>query len=89
MAPRALNTTENNISLGNIDISAMAHLDHEQRPRSLRAANQNLKVSVILFFFRSVFKLIGQSHRGKNLETIALTTARSRSTDSSETSTID
>lgn len=36
-----------------------------------------------------VFKLSGQSHRGKNLETIALTTARSKSTDSSENSTID
>ena len=36
-----------------------------------------------------LFKLSGQSHRGKRLETIALTTARSKLSVSSETSTID
>ena len=35
-----------------------------------------------------VFKLSGQSHRGKSLETVALTTSRSRQPVSSETSTI-
>ncbi len=36
-----------------------------------------------------LFKLSGQSHRGKRLETIALTTSRSKLSVSSETSTID
>ena len=36
-----------------------------------------------------LFKLRGQSHRGKSFETIALTTSRSKLSVSSETSTID